>query len=66
MDKLYKELAKQHRETMSLDELRERLTGVQELLSELTTNAKQPDTLTVNIDYVIERLTFILIGDVNV
>jgi hypothetical protein len=66
MDKIYQEFARQHLEGMSVDELRGRLTEVQELLDELHTNSKKPNTHSVNIDYVIERLTDILIGDLNV
>ena len=66
MDKIYKEFARQHLESMSVDELRERLTEVQELLDELHINFKKPNTHNVNVDYVIERLTDILIGDLSV
>ena len=66
MDKIYKEFACQHLESMSVDELRGRLTEVQELLDELHINFKKPNTHNVNVDYVIERLTDILIGDLSV
>lgn len=65
MDKIYKELARQHRESMSLDELRLRLNEVQVYLDELTKIAKKQNTNTINVNEVIERLTQVLIGVVN-
>jgi len=66
MDKFYKEFARLHIESMSIDELRERLTEVQEFLDETTINSRVPETETIKINYVIERLTNIMIGELDV
>ena len=51
---------------MSIDELRERLTEVQEFLDETTINSRVPETETIKINYVVERLTNIMIGELDV
>ena len=50
---------------MSIDELRLRLNEVQDFLDEVTKTSKKQNTNTLNVHYVIERLTDVLIGDVN-
>ena len=65
MGNIYDELAKQHRESMSLYELRLRLNEVQSFLDEVTKAAQKPNTNTINVNYVVERLTNVLIGDLN-
>jgi len=65
MDKFYAEFAKLHIESMTTKELQTRLTEVHDFLTEVTKAAKVPNTNTVEIFYVMERLTDILIGDLS-
>ena len=65
MDKFYAEFAKLHIESMTTKELQTRLTEVHDLLTEVTKAAKAPNTKTIDIFYIMERLTDILIGDLS-
>jgi len=62
---LYEQFKRQHIESMSLKELQARMSELQSFLDECQHNISIPNSKAISLQYVIQRVTDVLVGPVD-